>query len=73
MLLLGKIVKQILLSLHDVFFANDYHYRFEQIKKVGKICVPLLQTWVLTQCFMAREATINHDILVIRIKLIVHI
>ena len=59
LLLFGKIVMQISPSTHDEFFANDYHYRVEQIKKSGKVCLLLLQKWVLTQCFMAREAPIN--------------
>ena len=61
-------MKQISSSMHDEFFANDYHYRVEQIKKLGKVFLPLLQTWVLTQCFMAREAPINPEISVICVK-----
>ena len=67
-LLFGKIVKQISSSMNDKFFANDYHYRVEQIKKLGKVLLPLLQTWVLTQCFMAREAPINPEISVICVR-----
>ena len=33
-------MKQISSSTHE-FFANDYHYRVEQIKKLGKVCLPL--------------------------------
>ncbi len=61
-------MKQISLSMHDEIFANDYHYRVEQIKKLGKVYLPLLQTWVLTQCFMAREAPIDPEISMIRVK-----
>ena len=43
-LLFGKIVKQISSSIHDEFFANDYHYRVEQVKKLGKVNYPPLQT-----------------------------
>ena len=28
--------------MHDEFFANDYHYRVEQIKKVGESIVASL-------------------------------
>ena len=29
-------MKQILSSMHDEFFANDYHYRDEKIKKLSE-------------------------------------
>ena len=36
MLLFGKIAKQVSSSMHDEFFANDYHYRVEKIKKLSE-------------------------------------
>ena len=36
LLLFRKIVKLISSSIHNEFFANDYHYRVEQIKKLSE-------------------------------------